>query len=62
MSCQPNDMIMERILTDVLELDTDEILKELGITFEDAYSEKLTGDVLVDMLVEQRFEEMPQCI
>lgn len=55
-------MIMERILADVLELDTDEILKELGITFEDAYSEKLTGDVLVDMLVEQRFEEMPQCI
>ena len=62
MSCQSNDMIMERILADVLELDTDEILKELRITFEDAYSEKLTGDVLVDMLVEQRFEEMPQCI
>ena len=62
MSCQSNDMIMERILADVLELDTDEILKELGIKFEDAYSEKLTGDVLVDMLVEQRFEEMPQCI
>ena len=62
MSCQSNDMIMERILADVLELDTDEILKELVITFEDAYSEKLTGDALVDMLVEQRFEEMPQCI
>ena len=62
MSCQSNDMIMERILADVLELDTDKILTELGITFEDAYSEKLTGDVLVDMLVEQRFEEMPQCI
>ena len=29
MSCQSNDMIMERILADVLELDTDEILKEL---------------------------------
>ena len=62
MSCQSNDMIMERILQDVLELDSNEVLEELGMTFEDAYSEKLTGDALVDMLVEQRFEEMPQCI
>tara|TARA_Y100000022_G_scaffold172849_1_gene160018 strand:+ start:253 stop:411 length:159 start_codon:yes stop_codon:yes gene_type:complete len=51
---------MERIQDDVLELDFNEILKELGMTFEDAYSEKLTEDVLVDMLVEKRFEECPQ--
>ena len=60
MSCQYNEIIMERIQDDVLELDTNEILKELGMTFEDAYSEKLTEDVLVDMLVEKRFEECPQ--
>ena len=60
MSCQYNETIMERIQDDVLELDTNEILKELGMTFEDAYSEKLTEDVLVDMLVEKRFEECPQ--
>lgn len=62
MSCEYNEIIMERIQDDVLELDFNEILKELGMTFEDAYSEKLTSDALVDMLVEQRFEEMPQCI
>jgi len=60
MSCEYNEIIMERIQDDVLELDTNEILKELGMTFEDAYSEKLTEDVLVDMLVEKRFEECPQ--
>ena len=60
MSCQYNETIMERIQDDVLELDTNEILKELGMTYEDAYSEKLTDDVLVDMLVEKRFEECPQ--
>ncbi len=60
MSCQYNETIMERIQDDVLELDFNEILKELGMTFEDAYSEKLTEDVLVDMLVEKRFEECPQ--
>lgn len=60
MSCEYNEIIMERIQDDVLELDTNEILKELGMTYEDAYSEKLTDDVLVDMLVEKRFEECPQ--
>jgi antitoxin component of RelBE/YafQ-DinJ toxin-antitoxin module len=60
MSCEYNEIIMERIQDDVLELDFNEILKELGMTFEDAYSEKLTEDVLVDMLVEKRFEECPQ--
>ena len=60
MSCQSNDMIMERILQDVLKLDSNEVLEELGMTFEDAYSEKLTEDALVDMLVEKRFEECPQ--
>ena len=60
MSCEYNETIMERIQDDVLELDFNEILKELGMTFEDAYSEKLTEDVLVDMLVEKRFEECPQ--
>ena len=60
MSCEYNEIIMERIQDDVLELDTNEILKELGMTYEDAYSEKLTEDVLVDMLVEKRFEECPQ--
>jgi len=60
MSCQYNETIKERIQDDVLELDTNEILKELGMTFQDAYSEKLTEDVLVDMLVEKRFEECPQ--
>ncbi len=60
MSCQSNDMIMERILQDVLELPTNEILRELGMTYQDAYSEKLTDDALVDMLVEKRFEECPQ--
>ena len=60
MSCEYNEIIMERIQDDVLELDINEILKELGMTFEDAYSEKLTEDVLVDMLVEKRFEECPQ--
>ena len=60
MSCEYNEIIMERIQDDVLELDTNEILKELGMTYEDAYSEKLTEDALVDMLVEKRFEECPQ--
>ena len=60
MSCEYNEIIMERIQDDVLELDFNEILSELGMTFEDAYSEKLTEDVLVDMLVEKRFEECPQ--
>ena len=60
MSCEYNEIIMERIQDDVLKLDFNEILKELGMTFEDAYSEKLTEDVLVDMLVEKRFEECPQ--
>ncbi len=60
MSCQSNDMIMERILQDVLELPTNEILRELGMTYQDAYEEKLTDCALVDMLVEKRFEECPQ--
>tara|TARA_Y100000004_G_scaffold133073_1_gene150251 strand:+ start:185 stop:349 length:165 start_codon:yes stop_codon:yes gene_type:complete len=53
-------MIMERILQDVLELPTNEILRELGMTYQDAYEEKLTDCALVDMLVEKRFEECPQ--
>ena len=34
----------------------EEILDELGMTYEDAYSEKLTTDCLIDLLI-QRFDE-----
>ena len=38
----------------------EEVLDELGMTYEDAYSEKLTTDCLIDLLIQKRFDESPQ--
>ena len=38
----------------------DEILEELGMTYEESYSEKLTTDCLIDLLIQKRFDESPQ--
>ena len=62
MSCEVNEMILDQISMQVYsaKLSVDEMLDELGITFEDAYAEKLTDDKLEEMVIMKRFDESPQ--
>ena len=62
MSCEVNEMIFDQISMQVYgaKLSVDEMLDELGITFEDAYAEKLTDDKLEEMVIMKRFDESPQ--
>ena len=62
MSCQYNETIMERIEQEVLTsgLQTEDLLKELGMTYEDAYAEKIDYNRLIDLVVLKRFDECPQ--
>ena len=54
MSCEVNEMILDQISMQVYsaKLSVDEMLDELGITFEDAYAEKLTDDKLEEMVIQ----------
>ena len=62
MSNEFNEAIKDNIEMQVLSANytMEEILDELGMTYEDAYSEKLTTDYLIDLLIEKRFDESPQ--
>ena len=62
MSNEFNEAIKDKIEMQVLSAyyTMDEILDELGMTYEDAYSEKLTTDCLIDLLIQKRFDESPQ--
>jgi hypothetical protein len=62
MSNTTNQNIMDNIEMQVLSANytMDEVLDELGMTYEDAYSEKLTTDCLIDLLIQKRFDESPQ--
>ena len=62
MSCQYNETIMERIEQEVLTsgLQTEDLLEELGMTYEDAYAEKIDYDRLIDLVVLKRFDECQQ--
>ena len=64
MSSQHNETIHEQIkmhfLVESANYTMEEILDELGMTYEDAYSEKLTTDCLIDLLIQKGFDESPQ--
>ena len=62
MSNQFNETIKDNIEMQVLSANytMEEILDELGMTYEDAYSEKLATDCLIDLLIQKRFDESPQ--
>ena len=62
MSNEFNEAIKDNIEMQVLSANytMEEILDELGMTYEDAYSEKLTTDCLIDLIIEKRFDESPQ--
>ena len=58
MSNATNQDIMDNIEMQVLSANytMEEILDELGMTYEDAYSGKLTTDCLIDLLIQKRFD------
>ena len=62
MSNLTNQNIMDNIEMQILSANytMDEILEELGMTYEESYSEKLTTDCLIDLLIQKRFDESPQ--
>ena len=62
MSNEFNEAIKDNIEMQVLSANytIEELLDELGMTYEDAYSEKLTTDCLIDLLIQKRFDESPQ--
>ena len=38
----------------------EDLLDELGMTYKDAYEEKLSTDDLIELVIEKRFDESPR--
>ena len=64
MSSQHNETIHEQIemhfLVESANYSFENLLDELQMTYQEAYSEKLTTDCLIDLLIQKRFDESPQ--
>ena len=62
MSDEHNERLKEHLEMQVISsnFSAQDLLEELGITYKDAYEEKLSYDELVNLVIEKRFEEFSE--
>ena len=62
MSNEYNEIIKDHIESKVVEANfsAEDLLAELGMTYKNAYEDKLSYDELIDLVIQKRFEESPE--
>lgn len=62
MSNEHNERLKEHLEMQVISsnFSAQDLLEELGITYKDAYEDKLSHDDLINLVVQKRFEESPE--
>tara|TARA_R100001591_G_scaffold28448_1_gene39327 strand:+ start:269 stop:463 length:195 start_codon:yes stop_codon:yes gene_type:complete len=62
MSNEYNETIKEHLEMQVISsnFSAQDLLEELGMTYKDAYEDKLSYDELIDLVIQKRFEESPE--
>ena len=62
MSNEHNERLKEHLEIQVISsnFSAQDLLEELGMTYKDAYEDKLSYDELIDLVIQKRFEESPE--
>ena len=62
MSNEHNERLKEHLEMQVISsnFSAQDLLEELGMTYKNAYEDKLSHDDLIDLVIQKRFEESPE--